>query len=60
MRNLIDLLASELKMKTPNCLFMVEQMRHIFDHKAKFYKHLSDLASAQNAVSNSAGTGTQS
>ena len=58
MRSLIDLLASELKMKTPNCLFMVEQMRHIFDHKAKFFKHLSDMKSAMSAVSSSAGTST--
>ena len=46
MRSLVDLLAAELKMNTPNCMFMVEQMRHIFDHKNKFYKHLIDLAIA--------------
>ena len=58
MRSLIDLLASELKMQTPNCLYMAEQMRHIFDHKAKFYKHLIDISKSEAAVSTT-GTGTQ-
>lgn len=59
MRNLVDLLASELKMQTPNCIVMVEHMRHIFNYQAKFYKHLNDLQSAKSTVM-STGTGTQS
>ena len=58
-RRLFDLLATELKMQTPNCLGFAHKMRHLFDTSADFYKHLIKESNA--AAGNAAGatTGTQ-
>ena len=48
LRRMVDLLASELRMDTPNCLTLAGHMSKVFKPCAKFHKTLSQDKAATN------------